>query len=367
MYGYRLRQVRDLRRLTQAQLARDLGIHQSAIAKIEQGSFEPSDDLLERIALQTGFPKSFFNSEDTVDFPEGSLVLYRRQAKLAAGDANYLFQLAHIAFEHLFARNAKKVRSIPISIPRLQDEDVITAAQLTRSSLNVEPLVPIQGFVRRVERAGVICIALGIDEIEGFDAFGTWVEKWPVIVFDGGKPIDRIRLSLAHELGHLVLHQAIRGSSSNAEDEAKAFAAELMMPEEAMHSEIVPPLTLTSLFDLKLRWGISMQALIVRAHHLKIITYNQYRYLMTSLSQQGYRKNEPGSDKLPPERPRQLRQIAEMLYQGDIRRLAIDVGLPPQLAMSLLETGAGEAPLFVSKVDVLSFPSASWQVRSTGK
>ncbi|MGD1148207.1 MAG: XRE family transcriptional regulator [Thermoanaerobaculaceae bacterium] len=358
MYGYRLKQARDLRRITQSQLAFDLGVHQSAIAKIEQDNFRPSDELLGRIALHTGFPKSFFNSEDTVEFPEGSLVFYRKRAKLTAGDANYLYQLAHLAFEHLFARNAGKVRGIPVTLPRLTDEDVITAARLTRNALKLEPLVPIRGLIRRIEHAGVVCIAVSTKEIEEFDAFSTGVEKWPVIVFDATKPIDRIRLSAGHETGHLVLHQAVKGTSADTEDEAKAFAAELLMPEEAMRAELVLPLTLTSLFDLKLRWGVSMQALIVRAHTLKIITSNQYRHLMISLSRRRWRKDEPGSDQLPPEKPRQLRQMAEMLYGGDVRRLALEAGLPSELAMSLLETGAGERPLVFAEPSVLQFRGA---------
>ena len=69
IYGSRLRQVRELRGLTQTELARRLNVNQSAIARIERDEFQPSADLLEAIALQTVFPPAFLGSDPILIFP----------------------------------------------------------------------------------------------------------------------------------------------------------------------------------------------------------------------------------------------------------------------------------------------------------
>ena len=69
--------------------------------------------------------------------------------------------------------------------------------------------------------------------------------------------------------------------------------AELLMPEAAMRHEIIPPVTLTGIARLKLKWKVSIQALIRRAYELSIITANQYKYLFTQLSARGWRTREP--------------------------------------------------------------------------
>ena len=45
-----------------------------------------------------------------------------------------------------------------------------------------------------------------------------------------------------------------------------------------MKREIIPPVTLTSLANLKVRWGVSIAALLLRARHLGIISERQWKY-----------------------------------------------------------------------------------------
>jgi hypothetical protein len=79
-----------------------------------------------------------------------------------------------------------------------------------------------------------------------------------------------------------------------------------------MQRVLVPPITLTTLADLKARWGVSLQALIRRARTLEIISHSHYRALSAQLGARGWRTQEPIT--VPVERPRALRQLAELLY-----------------------------------------------------
>jgi transcriptional regulator with XRE-family HTH domain len=57
----KIRQFRQQKKLTQAELARRLGVDRSTINKIENGKIRPSLALLERIAAELGVSvKDFF-------------------------------------------------------------------------------------------------------------------------------------------------------------------------------------------------------------------------------------------------------------------------------------------------------------------
>jgi Zn-dependent peptidase ImmA (M78 family) len=175
------------------------------------------------------------------------------------------------------------------------------------------------------------------------DAFSTWAggdAATPVIVVADTTAGDRRRFSVAHELGHLVLHQIPQGSPHELERQADAFAEAFLLPVAAMREALVPPITLTTLADLKARWGGSLQALIRRARTLEVIPHSHYRALYAQLGARGWRTQEPLV--VPVEQPRALRQLAELLYGQpmDTERLANEMGLEPSFVQDLLQAHA---------------------------
>src|SRR5207237_8359972 len=119
-------------------------------------------------------------------------------------------------------------------------------------------------------------------------------------------------------------------------------AGEFLMPEKAMRLEIVSPVNLDTLAPLKPRWGVSIQALIVRARELDIISPRKYTYLFQQLSMRGWRNREPRIFDIPLEKPRLVRQIAEMIYGIPIQynKLAEDVGMQESFVKSIIEAHA---------------------------
>src|SRR5262249_48259597 len=69
---------------------------------------------------------------------------------------------------------------------------------------------------------------------------------------------------------------------------------------------------------LKPTWGVSIAALIRRAHELSIITTRQYHYLFHQKTVLGMRDKEPENLSVPMEKPRLLRKMAEMVYGNPI-------------------------------------------------
>ena len=343
--GERVRQARDIRGLTQTDLAKAVKADQSTIAYIENGRLTPSEDLIQAVALGTDFPLSFFDEQGDDDFPLGSLLLFRGRRSVTARQETRAHQHARAVYQ-CAQKLAQRVTRIPLRLPQLTDELPESAASITRAALGLSPDTPIENLIYTVEKAGVLVLALPI-VLEGIDAFSLWVgphSEKPVIVVLDGSPGDRRRFSVAHEVGHLVMHQAIRGDVQGIEKEAQRFAGALLLPESAMRQELIPPVTLTSLAELKRRWRVAMQALIMRAHELEIMTDRQRRYLFQQMGTRGWRTREPHSLDVPIERPRALRQMAELLYGMpiDYGRLAADVRLPEDLVRGAVEVHAGK-------------------------
>lgn len=339
--GERVKQARELKSMTQAALAKSVGVSQAAIAQIESGAFLASSDLIHEIARRTGQPIQFFSQEPAPEFPVGSL-LFRSHRAMAKGELTTTYRHAQLAYE-LYMRLRAKLRSIPVHIPMLPKVDTVMAAQETRKALGIRPDVPIPHLLNLLEWNGVIAVV--VPHIHSSEAFSLWHRECPIVSLSADRSGDRARLSLAHELGHLVLH-ADQSRFEVDDSEADDFAGEFLMPEAAIKQELRSPVTLSSLAALKPRWRVSIQALVVRAKEIDLITDRQYRYLFQQLSSLGMRKNEPVE--IVPEQPRALRQMAEMLYGNpiDFRLMAHEMAMDSDDLRSMISycAGKGEDP-----------------------
>jgi hypothetical protein len=144
------------------------------------------------------------------------------------------------------------------------------------------------------------------------------------------------------------------------EKEANDLASELLLPEDTMREVLVKPVTLSSLAELKPRWGVSVKALIERAYQLKVITLEQRKYLYKQIQLQ-WNGQEPLNLSIEPERPRALRKMAEVLYgtkTGSISyaKLARDTAMPVSLVTEILDVHAPHAVGPKPLAEVRTFP-----------
>lgn len=327
VYGNRIRQARELNGITQIDLANRIGVKQAAISQIEKDEYEPSEELLKAIATETGFLPAFFMREPVGDFPQGSLS-FRAKKSLTAREETKAYQYAKIIYEHTRRMVSRVTEIPPLRLPSLVKERPGLSAEITRSNLGISPDIPISNLVESLERNGVFIITLPII-LPKMDAFSAWAvldTERPIIALSSGKPMDRMRFSIAHELGHLVLHHPTNDVVKVIEKQADEYASELLLPVEAMRNELTPPISLTSLARMKVKWGVSMQALIYRARNLKIINDRQFKYLFTQLSAHGWRMREPANLDIKLESPHLVRHMIEALYNSP-EDYAADMGM----------------------------------------
>jgi Zn-dependent peptidase ImmA (M78 family)/transcriptional regulator with XRE-family HTH domain len=334
--GRRVKQARELRALTQGALADAIGVDQTMIAHIERATKQPSADVLEGLTTELNFPKNFFYQESSPEFPRGSL-LFRAKSGVGKRIVAQAHAHAEIAFE-MVLRLSVAVSLVPVRLA--SSADPMEGARQTRAVMCTPP-GPLPEFIRAIERLGVLIIPL--PDLPGCEAFAVWAgpaREYPVIGLVVERAHDRIRMSAAHELGHLVLHRSLSGGTQDMETQAYRFAAELLMPAKDIAEDLrSEKLNIFRLAALKQKWNVSMQALARRARDLQVISDRQYSYLMRQMSMKGWRTEEPTWAPQQVEKPRALRKLLEVAFGSPIKinRVAKDLNVSESFVKTILD------------------------------
>lgn len=307
-----LRIARQARRWSQSALSKHSGVSQANISKLENGLIGPTDEVLESISKALDFPEDFFFQNDRVIGLPMS-VNYRKRASAGQKVVEQLEAELNIRILHIRRLlNAAELEP-ELKLPRLEvdeyDGNPSRVAELVRRTW-LAPSGPLRDLIAWVERAG--CIVVHCDlAAKTVDGFTVQIPDMPPCIFlNRNQPADRQRFSLAHELGHVVMHQV---PSPEMEDEANEFAAALLMPASDIRSHLAGGrLTIQRLASLKPIWRVSMAALLVRAKTIGSITANQSQYLWRQMSSMGYRRIEPPELDFKPEQPTTLPEIIRL-------------------------------------------------------
>lgn len=302
--GAMLRIARQRKGFQQTEAASRLGIDQSLLSRIENGFVEPRDEVILRAETAYELPRSFFFLTDPVyGAPVSVHPMWRRKADVTVREMDAIVAELNIRIMHLrrFLDGAEYAHAN--DLPRLDIEDYGDPehiAALVRAHWKV-PRGPIKDLTLLVERAGVL---VSHSQLAGASVSGvTFATPGlpPLIVLNSEQPADRLRFTLAHELGHLVMH---RFPSPTMEEEANAFASALLMPASDIRPYFVGRrVDLALLAALKPEWKVAMQALLMRASSLNLVTRNQAQYLWKQISARRLRLREPPELDFEPERP----------------------------------------------------------------
>lgn len=305
--------------LNQAEFAAQLGIHQGTLSKLESGLISLSPEVEESLIKVTARPSEFFRYAGPLEAP--TFVLYRKKASITPAQQKMFWAkitLASLHIRRLLSGTELITTQLPYCDPDECKGGVIEIAQRIRRMWKLPP-GPIKKLIPLVENAGCLIVVIDFDtrKIDGCSGF---IDNVPVIFINANLPAARQKLTIAHELGHLIMH---RFPCEDAEDQAFLFAAELLMPGDEI-TPMLRPLSFDRLAKLKLHWGCSMQALIKRAEGLGVISASNARYYWAKLNQSGYRENEPYDNELVPETPTLMLEMMDT-YTNELKYSADDL------------------------------------------
>lgn len=302
--------ARDSRGMTQKELALRLGVTQGRVSKMEMGLLPITDDLVERLAKCLGYPKHFFLQEGGIHgigIPE---LFHRKRQDVPKRLLDRIYALIEIQSAHQIPALLRAVE-MPCNIPTFDIDEYNGNAERIASLVRERwqlPRGPISDLTEAIEDAGGIVVPFRF-ETQRVDAMSRWMPSAPPLFFiNMESPKDRLRFSLAHELGHVVMHALPNG---DIENQADRFAAEFLLPQR----DILPylhDLSLSRLAVLKQYWKASMAAILKQAEGLGAITANQARYLWILMSKAGYRTREPVELDPDGETPTVLQELIEI-------------------------------------------------------
>lgn len=301
--------ARETRGLTQSELAEASNISQGTISKYEGGLLYVSEEHLQKIASVLDYPLSFFFQANQLYGFGSHCTYHRKRQSMPVQEQKVLLAKINRLRIHI----ARLLNGVELEyenqFQRLDiedfDGDAEKIAQLIRKSWRL-PLGPVKNLVEAIESAGGIVVRQSFGT-KKMDAFSQWVTGLPpIFLINADMPGERVRFTLAHEIGHIIMH---RLPTEDMEREADKFAAEFLMPSHDISPDL-DSLTFVNLARLKSYWKVSMAALIVRAYETGKITHRQYRALFEQMSKNGYKMHEPIP--IPVEEPTLLREIIDV-------------------------------------------------------
>ena len=298
-FGERLSAARKMAGLSLDALAQKAGaiVTKQAISKYEKGKINPGSDVLLALANALGVKVDFFFRASDIAV-EG--IEFRKRSRLPKKEEDRIkYQTIEFVRKYLEVEEILDVKPSfknPVSTNQIKSyEDIENAAAEIRKKWKLGN-GPIPNLIELLEDKGFKIFEVEADQ--QFDGLSGFVEgkRIPVIAVYKNSEAVRKRFTVAHELGHLLLD--FSGSKGESHEKlCHAFAGALLLPREVMFEELREKrsrVTEWELIKIKGLYGVSMQAIMARAFHLKIISENVYRQFNIFVNKNGWRKSEPG-------------------------------------------------------------------------
>lgn len=277
----RLKELRENNNFSLQELADQVGVTKQSIHKFENGVVTPSSETLLKIADCLNVSYSFFYENhisydlklQNIKFREKHKINNQRlENEIKEDVCKYLskfIELSAIMDEDLEFENPLAGFEIAT------DKDIEKAAKLLRKKWKIGN-APITDVVETLETKGVFVVE--ISRLEDFTGLSGMVnEEIPIIVLNEYfNSIERKRFTALHELGHIVLEFTDNLSETRLERLCDMFAGAILLVDDVLYNELGRNRTVITLAELKRikeLYGISIQAIIMRASTSGFINY----------------------------------------------------------------------------------------------
>ncbi len=303
MFAKRLFHARKAAGLSMHALALKVGLSDNAIKKYEHGINMPSSPNLLKLAKALGVRTEYFFRPVKVEL-QG--IEYRKRANtprklLDQINGDVMDQAERWAeLLDLYPDSVKPVPkfSLPDKLPAQVStaDDIEAIANMMRAEWALG-LNPIPDMIDTLESKGVMIIGTKVEAKKKFDGLAGNIEDTPVVVVSSHHPGDRQRFTLAHELGHLVLHGRL-AEGMNEEKSCNHFAGAFLLPKQGLLQHLGKTrraIEAQELYMLKCEFGISMMGVLIRAGQCGVISQGLQKQYYIRFNKLGWRTEEPGA------------------------------------------------------------------------
>ncbi|MDG3017250.1 ImmA/IrrE family metallo-endopeptidase [Corynebacteriales bacterium D3-21] len=330
-----MRQARLVRRLTAKSVLEDMGWKGARLTRMERSEVATiTMEELRRLSEIFAFPATFFTTAP-VSRVEPEDLSFRAPKSTLESEKNRMAQMMALSGDFLLQLDAQH-KLPPLRLTPRTDLDPAAAAAAAREQFGIGPDAPITDLTHLLERHGVPVMmrgerfgGQGLEDnhhgrLEKHLGCSAWIGEFkerPLIALRELDSWERTRWTVAHELGHLMLHVGIRQVSEEHERQASRFASEFLAPFAAASQMVRGEPSLVNLLPVKDRWGISLGALLPHFYGSGAMSTDRYEMLRKQLytrvnTDTGFTwgRTEPGWDDRAPERPRLMSKWIEFIY-----------------------------------------------------
>ncbi|MCC0654222.1 ImmA/IrrE family metallo-endopeptidase [Clostridioides sp. ES-S-0001-03] len=324
--GERLKKARIYREMTVVELAQKMKCERQVISMYENNKLKPSDNIIKRIAKELYFPSKFFLEKEKKIIQGSSyfralLTTNKKYRKKQVERMEFLSQIYFFLQDY--------IEFPTLNLPNCFYKTPEEAALLLREAWGLG-LKPINNLIYEVEKHGIIVTGFptSIDYIDTFSQMIDIEGKTMYLIgySNNNTSASRLNFDIAHELGHICLHEwsedveaLEKQEFKDRESEANRFASTLLLPEETFKIDAKrTPLRIPNYTELKRKWKVSIQAMIRRSYSLGIISMDEYQSMIRTLQHRGLRKSEPLDDELLTSLPALLKTAVLMLLNEKI-------------------------------------------------
>lgn len=273
-------------------LADEAGVSGSHVTRVESGTLPLAGNALLDYARALQCRPEALCVEFTRSPAQGTH--FRANASAAEWKRDRVWARANLVAMRVGRLTTSTDLDPALALPELDPTDYaaelgeITVAQVLRRLWRIGG--PIRSMIELLEAAGVFVVVEDFQDPE-IDAVTLRATKHhPHLVYvNAALPPDRMRMTLAHELGHLVMDAMTLVGPAETERRATTFASEFLAPVDDIGVALdrVSTRTVHELDELRMDWGVSVSSLVVRARERGVLSDYQYRSMFRLLNETG--------------------------------------------------------------------------------
>lgn len=328
--GNRLKSARQYRGLTVEELSQQINVSKQTISQYENGVIEnvPFEKVL-ALSTELKFPYHYFIQKSNSSVRTGSTYFRSLMKTSKKYRTAQVVKMEHLAEIFAFLNEYLDFPSLNLPDWIGSIESPTKAAYTLRDFWNLGNR-PIENLIRVVEQNGILVTTFATDT-DDIDAFSQFVELdgtniYLIALSSNKESAARINFDIAHELGHIILHEwsededtISREAFKNKEKEANEFAAAFLLPEIEFTKEVsLDPQNLDYYIQLKRKWKVSIAAMLYRSCSLGIITQNQYQYMIRIMQNKEWKKSEPLDNVIKAPKPSLLSDAIDVLLVNKV-------------------------------------------------
>ena len=334
----RLTQARARVGISKTDLAAEVDVSPAAIGQYEAGVNSPRPEVIERLAKALHVRPEFFSVGRPLARIDSVNAHFRSLRSARVVDRQKALAIATLVWELTFALE----RFVRLPESDLPDIPAGTAPAEAAAALRRHwglPDGPVRHLVATAESHGIVVAVRPLSEVADVDAFSVVILDRPIILTTPRRTenVFKHRFSVAHEIGHLLLHSEVTEPTATIEKEADAFAAALLTPASAMDAALPQRLDLATLVQLGRTWGVAPTSMVRRMVERGRTTESSARRAYQRLSAVYDAKADPAVA-YPGEVPTLLKKAADLAGENGapVLVLAEKLKVSPALVRDLL-------------------------------